>query len=408
MKILVIGRGGRESAIVKNILKSKLSPEVYCAPGNAQTSKLARNIAIEEIDIKELLNFALINKIDLTIVGPESALEKGIADLFQENGLKIFGPSRNAAQIETSKTYSKDIMIKYSIPTASYKSFDDAEEAIKYAKTIQYPHVIKYDGLASGKGVIICESYRDMENQIKLMLSDKSFGEANKIILEDFLEGEEFTILSLVKDDKVYPLEVSRDYKRAYDNDYGLNTGGMGAICPFDKILSEDKKEAIDILKKTAQALVYERNNFCGVLYGGFIKTSNGVKVIEFNARFGDPETEVVLQKLQSDLVEEILKLLNNEEVNIINDDRYYVGVTMAAKGYPTSYDSNFELNGEDDCGVFHMGTISKADKVLSAGGRVLFISDSGRSLKEAKERAYMKVKKYEHPKLFYRSDIAE
>lgn len=408
MKILIVGRGGRESAILKKVLSSPIVSKVFCAPGNAQTAKISKNIDIQETSVDELLKFAIKERIDLTIVGPESSLEAGIVDLFESDNMQIFGPTKKATKIESSKYYSKKLMDKYGIPTARYREFTNSKEALSYAQTITYPHVIKYDGLAAGKGVVICENFDEMSEQIINMLDEKTFGKTSRIILEDFLKGEEFTLLSLVKGEKVYPLEISRDYKRAYDNDKGLNTGGMGAICPFDKINTDSKQQAIDILKQTASAMVKEENSFTGVLYGGFINTERGVKVIEFNARFGDPETEVVLQKLKSDLVVQILNVLNGKEVVIENDDKYYVGITVAAKGYPRGYEKNISLSAYDDEGIFHMGTKLKGDNILSCAGRVVFVSSSSGNLKRARQKAYEKVSKFNHEKLFYRLDIGE
>ncbi len=407
MNVLVIGRGGREHAILNEVVSSKLVQNAFIAPGNGATSKIAKNVAIEETDVNNLIAFAHENAIDLTIVGPESALEAGIVDKFMANNLKIFGPTKSACQIESSKAYAKKIMDKYEIATASYMEFSEAKPAFKYASEIDYPHVIKYDGLAAGKGVVICETKAQMDEQINLMLVDKIYGDAN-VIIEEFLDGEEFTLLSLVKNEKVYPLEVSRDFKRAYDGDLGPNTGGMGAICPFDKISDSQKLEALTILKQTASALMTENNAFSGVLYGGFIATKNGVKVIEYNARFGDPETEVVLQKLDNDLVEVLLKILDDKDVIIKNDNKTYVGVCLASVGYPLSYTSGFEITGKlDDVGIFHMGT--KVDSGYKTnGGRVLFVSASGTDVTEARSNAYEKVNNIKCDNLFYRKDIGE
>lgn len=405
MNVLVIGRGGREHAILDKVVSSKLVKKAYIAPGNGATSKIATNVAIEETNIQELVKFAQSEQIDLTIVGPESALEAGIVDQFTANELKIFGPTKKACQIESSKAYAKTIMDKYQIATAAYQEFSDANLAYEYAQSINYPHVIKYDGLAAGKGVVICKDLNEMNTQIKLMLADQVYGSAS-VIIEEFLDGEEFTLLSLVKDDKVYPLEVSRDYKRAYNNDLGPNTGGMGAICPFTKITNAQKKEAQAILKQTAAALVSEGNNFTGVLYGGFIATKNGVKVIEYNARFGDPETEVVLQKLESDLVAIILEILADKDVIIKNNEKTYVGICLASVGYPKAYQSDFVIKGDLLAkGIYHMGT--KFDQEFKTnGGRVLFVSASGDDLKSARNQAYEKVKNIECDNLFYRNDI--
>lgn len=379
---------------------------MFIAPGNGGTSKIATNVAIDELNITKLVDFAKNEAIDLTIVGPESSLEAGIVDHFEREGLTIFGPKKAATKIESSKTYAKAIMEKYKINTAAYEKFTVAKEAFEYAATIKYPHVIKYDGLAAGKGVVICNSKTEMDEQITLMLEKKIYGN-EAVIIEEFLVGEEFTLLSLVKGERVYPLEVSRDFKRAYDNDEGLNTGGMGAICPFLKIDKKQKEEAVMILKQTAKALVDENNSFTGILYGGFIATTNGVKVIEYNARFGDPETEVVLQKLTSDLVMLIIDILGEKDVIIENDDKTYVGVCMASKGYPENYQKGFKINlpvNEDN--IYHMGTKLVGNQLLTDGGRVLFVTASGENLQEAHRLAYKVTNEIECENLYYRNDI--
>ncbi len=405
LKVLVIGRGGREHAILRAVVKSPLVKQAFIAPGNGATNQIATNVAIDELNINELVEFAKKEQIDLTIVGPESSLEAGIVDAFMDNSLPIFGPKKAATRIESSKAYAKEIMAKYKINTADYAKFTDYNTAIEYAKTISYPHVIKYDGLAAGKGVVICENETEMTEQIKIMLKDQLYGN-EAIILEEFLEGEEFTLLSLVKDDNVYPLEVSRDFKRALDNDEGLNTGGMGAICPFKKISESQKQEAITILEQTANALVTEGNNFTGVLYGGFIATNTGVKVIEYNARFGDPETEVVLQKLASDLVTLIIDILADKDVIIENDEKTYVGVCMASKGYPQSYQKGFLIENIDNEAIYHMGTINKDGKIYTDGGRVLFATAAGINQEQAREKAYELVQSIKCDNLYYRTDI--
>ncbi len=406
MKVLVIGRGGREHAILREVLNSDLVTTAYIAPGNGATSLIAKNVAIDETEIAKLVEFATTEAIDLTIVGPESALELGIVDAFEQAGLMIFGPSKAACMIESSKVFAKEIMAKYDIATANYAEFSNCRKAYEYAKTLSFPQVIKYDGLAAGKGVIICQDLNQLNEQINLMLEAKVYGEAS-VIIEDFLDGEEFTLLSLVKGNQVYPLEVSRDYKRAFDDDEGPNTGGMGAVCPYPAISEKQKQEAITILQQTANAMVRENTPFTGVLYGGFIATSSGVKVIEYNARFGDPETEVVLQKLQSDLVEVILRILNNKDVIIENDTKTYVGVCLASKGYPNAYTKKHLITGDlTSSGIYHMGTSYDAQGFQTTGGRVLFVSASGNDINEARNRAYEKVANIKCDNLYYRQDI--
>ncbi|HNX22219.1 MAG TPA: phosphoribosylamine--glycine ligase, partial [Bacteroidales bacterium] len=303
MKILVVGRGGREHVIAWKIAQSKRVTELYVAPGNDGMNSQYLGVPINETDINGLVEFVKKQQIDLTIVGPESALMEGIVDQFQANKLKIFGPTQKAAMIEGSKEFAKDLMTKYQIPTADYKTFTDYTEAVAYLDQKGAPIVVKYDGLAAGKGVVVAMTYNEALTALQEMLLDAKFGEG-KVILEEFLEGPEFSLMALVNGEKVIPLAIAQDHKRAFDGDQGPNTGGMGAYSSVPIIPDEMIKQAVEtIMKPTAQAMVSEGTPFTGVLYGGLILTKDGPKVIEFNARFGDPETEVVLPKMKSDLV---------------------------------------------------------------------------------------------------------
>ena len=408
MKVLVVGRGGREHAIAWKIAQSKLVNEIYIAPGNDGMDSSFIRVPIQETDIKSLIAFASEHKIDLTIVGPESSLMEGIVDQFQQHQLKIFGPSQAAAQIEGSKEFAKGLMSKYNIPTAQYATFTDYEEAIQYLNQKGAPIVVKYDGLAAGKGVVVATTYDEAKNALQDMLLDSKFGEG-KVIMEDFLEGPEFSLMALVNGEIVLPLSIAQDHKRAFDGDLGPNTGGMGAYTSVPIIPDEMVDFAVEvIMKPTAHAMVKEGTPFIGILYGGLILTSDGPKVIEFNARFGDPETEVVLPKMKSDLFEIILDLLEGKKRSIEWHDHFFLGVVMASKGYPETFEKGIEINGLDQINstIFHMGTAFKNGKWVNNGGRVLFVLGEGTTLQEAKYQAYRAINNIHSEALFCRTDI--
>lgn len=405
MKILVIGSGGREHAIIHQLSLSKHKPEIFAAPGNAGMN--AERVNIKVTDKEALLKFALENKIDLTVVGPEASLATGIVDLFMENGLKIFGPKKNAAIIEGSKEFAKDLMKKYNIPTSDYATFSNFNEAKAYVLKKGAPIVIKYDGLAAGKGVVVAKTIDEAIKALEDMLLDKTFGDAS-VVIEDFLEGPEFSLMAFVNGNKVFPMVIAQDHKRAYDNDLGPNTGGMGAYSPVPIISDSDVKYAVkEIMQKAADAMVSENRSFLGVLYGGLMKTKDGIKVIEFNARFGDPETEVVLPRLESDFVDVIMDVIDGKDVDLKWDKNPRLGVVMASKGYPGSYEKGYEIKGLDKCDlVFHMGTKKENDKYYTDGGRVLLVVGKGKTLKDAQKDAYNNVSKIDCENLFYRKDI--
>ena len=405
MKILVIGSGGREHAIIHQLSLSKHKPEIFAAPGNAGMN--AERVNIKVTDKEALLKFALENKIDLTVVGPEASLATGIVDLFMENGLKIFGPKKNAAIIEGSKEFAKDLMKKYNIPTSDYATFSNFNEAKAYVLKKGAPIVIKYDGLAAGKGVVVAKTIDEAVKALEDMLLDKTFGDAS-VVIEDFLEGPEFSLMAFVNGNKVFPMVIAQDHKRAYDNDLGPNTGGMGAYSPVPIISDSDVKYAVkEIMQKAADAMVSENRSFLGVLYGGLMKTKDGIKVIEFNARFGDPETEVVLPRLESDFVDVIMDVIDGKDVDLKWDKNPRLGVVMASKGYPGSYEKGYEIKGLDKCDlVFHMGTKKENDKYYTDGGRVLLVVGKGKTLKDAQKDAYNNVSKIDCENLFYRKDI--
>lgn len=408
MKVLIVGAGGRCHAIALALSKSLHVSEIYCAPGNAGIAQVAKLVPIKETDVKALKEFATKNKIDLTVVGPEMALASGIVDEFMAAGLKIFGPTKKAAEIETSKSYAKELMKKYHIPTAGYEVFTDYEKAINYVRGHSLPIVLKYDGLAAGKGVVIATTLKEAEETLKDMLIDEEFG-SSSVVIEDYLEGPEFSFMCFVSNDKVYPMEVSQDHKRAYDNDLGPNTGGMGAYSGVPIINDSDKEYALKkIMEPTALALMAEGRPFKGVLYGGLMKTKDGIKVIEFNARFGDPETEVVLPKLKNDLFEVFCDIIDGNKVELTFDPMYYLGVVLASKGYPSSYEKGFLIEGLSDVNgiVYHMGTKEEDGKYYTNGGRVLIVVVSGKTLLEAQQNANLEVSKIKCSNLYHRNDI--
>lgn len=408
MRVLVVGAGGRCHAILDALKKSKHNLELYCAPGNAGIASIAHIVDIKETNVEALKGFALQNKIDLTVVGPEIALAAGIVNEFNKAGLKIFGPTKEAAQIETSKAYAKALMKKYHIPTAGYEVFSDYNQAIDYVRGHTLPIVLKYDGLAAGKGVVIATRLEEAEATLKDMLIDDKFG-SSSVVIEDYLEGPEFSFMCFVSGADVYPLEVSQDHKRAYNNDLGPNTGGMGAYSGVPIISDSDKEYALKkIMEPTALALIKEGCPFKGVLYGGLMKTKDGIKVIEFNARFGDPETEVVLPKLKNDLFDVFCDIIDENKVNLAFDPMYYLGVVLASKGYPGSYEKGYLIEGLEDVDgiVYHMGTKLEAGKYYTNGGRVLIVVAKGNTLLEAQQNANREASKIKSSNLFYRTDI--
>lgn len=406
MKVLVIGSGGRCHAIVKGLSNSKNVDRIFAAPGNAGMAKLATLVPIKDTDIIALVAFAKDNFIGLTVVGPEVSLAAGVVDAFNEAKLPIFGPTKAAAQIESSKDFAKKLMVKYDIPTAKYQTFTNYDEAILYVKANSFPTVLKYDGLAAGKGVIIANDFSEAEEALKDMLLDDKFGEG-KVVIEECLTGPEFSFMCFVDNESVYPLEMAQDHKRAYDNDLGPNTGGMGAYSPLPFIKEEDKQYAYNnIMVPTAKALVKEGCPFKGVLYGGLMKTPNGIKVIEFNARFGDPETEVVLPRLTSDLCEAFMAIVNGTVPVLTWDTDYTIGIVLASKGYPMKYEKHVLIENVPNEGVFHMGTKMEDGKLYTDGGRVLFCIGKGRTLEEANKKALKIVREIKCDNLFYRTDI--
>ena len=409
MKVLVVGSGGREHAIVDALFRSPSVEKIYCAPGNAGIAKQAECVAIKDTDVEKLKQFAIENGVDLTVVGPEAALAVGIADEFRKEGLPIFGHTKAAARIESSKEFAKELMAKYDIPTAGYKAFDNYDEAVAYVEARPLPAVLKYDGLAAGKGVVIAESMDEAREALRDMLLDDRFGKG-RVVVEDYLEGPEFSLMCFVEGENVYPMPVAQDHKRAFDGDKGPNTGGMGAYTSLPFITDEDLAFAMEkVMRPTAKAMVAEGCPLTGVLYGGLMKTAQGVKVIEFNARFGDPETEVVLPLIDSDIANVFYAVAKGEKpAEIVWSKDVTLGIVLASKGYPGDYEKGFVIRGTEnvDGVVFHMGTAVKDDELVTAGGRVLFVVAKGATLADAHKKANEEVAKIECENLFHRTDI--
>ena len=408
MKVLVIGGGGREHAIVDALARSPRVGKIYCAPGNAGIARQAECVAIRETEVEKLRDFAALRGVGLTIVGPEAALAAGVADAFRAAGLRIFGPTKAAARIESSKEFAKKLMGKYGIPTAAYETFADYAEALAYVGSRPLPVVLKYDGLAAGKGVVVARTLSEAEAALRDMLLDDRFGRG-KVVVEEFLTGPEFSFMCFVSGRKVFPMVLAQDHKRAFDGDEGPNTGGMGAYSPLPFITKEDEAYALErIMQRAADAMVDEGCPFTGVLYGGLMKTPDGIKVIEFNARFGDPETEVVLPRMKTDLAEVCCAVADGRDVRIEWDDRAALGIVLASKGYPGAYEKGWEIAGLDEVAgaVYHMGTKADGERILTAGGRVLFVVGRGATLAEARRRALASVGKIGCGNLFHRSDI--
>ena len=408
MNVLVIGSGGREHAIVEALKRSPKATKIYAAPGNAGIAELAECVAIKDTEVEKLVEFAKSHNVELTVVGPEAALAVGVVDRFREEGLKIFGPTKAAAEIEASKDFAKRLMVKYDVPTAAYATFTDFEEAMDYVRKGSLPTVLKYDGLAAGKGVVIAETMEEAEATLRDMLLDTKFGEG-RVVIEEFLTGEEFSLMCFVAGNKICPMPVAQDHKRAYDNDEGPNTGGMGAYTELPFITAEDHAYAMqNIMQRVADAMVEEGVPFTGVLYGGLMKTPQGIKVIEFNARFGDPETEVVLPRLKSDAVDLFMAVAKGEQPTAEWSEGATLGIVLASKGYPGSYDKGAVIRGIEnvESKIYHMGTAIKDGALVTAGGRVMIVVAEAPTLSEAQQRAQEDIAKIECDNLFHRTDI--
>jgi phosphoribosylamine--glycine ligase len=416
MKILVVGSGGREHAIVKKLAQSKKNPKIYVAPGNAGTEDIATNVAISVMDFDSLADFAKKEKIDLTVVGMDDPLVGGIVDRFEAEGLRVFGPRKNAAILEGSKAFSKDLMKKYGIPTAAYENFNDPQKAIKYLETTNYPIVLKADGLALGKGVLICKTFEEAKSGIEELMIDKSFGDAgNTIVIEEFLQGREVSVLSFVDGTHYALMTSAQDHKRAKDGDEGLNTGGMGTFSPSPFYTEEvDRYCKEHIYQKTVDAMRAEGREFKGIIFYGLMLTKSGVKVLEYNARFGDPETQVVLPRMENDIIDVFEACIDGclDKIDLKFEDNAAVCVVLASDGYPLKYEKgkkikgleNFE--GKTDIFAFHAGTKKVNGDVLTNGGRVLGITATAPTLKEARDKAYEATKLVEFENKYMRNDI--
>lgn len=414
MKVLVVGGGGREHAIVWKLSQSPKIKKLYCAPGNPGIAELAECVSIAVSEIEKLADFAKNEQIDLTFVGPEEPLSLGIVNYFKEQGLAVYGPSKEAALIEGSKAFAKELMIKYQIPTAKYAAFTNYEEALDYVRSEGAPIVIKADGLAAGKGVVVAKNLEEAEDALKSMMKDVMFGAAGvRVVIEEFLEGEEMTLLSFVNGSTVKPMVPSQDHKPVYDGDKGPNTGGMGTYAPLPHIGSSMTERIIEtIVQPTAEAMVAEGVPYEGILYTGLMLTKEGPKVIEYNARFGDPETQVVLPLLETDLVDIVTASLTGELENIEVKwkDKAAVCVIMSSAGYPGPYEKGEVIYGLDQVVnpsiIFHAGTAAKDGEIITSGGRVLGVTAVGETLKEARELAYQSVEKVSFNGAHYRTDI--
>ncbi len=413
MKILVVGGGGREHAIVWKIAQSPKVDKIYCAPGNGGIAEIAECVNIGATDIDAMVKFAKDEAIDLVMVAPDDPLVLGMVDAMEKAGIRTFGPRANAAIIEGSKAFSKELMKKYNIPTAGYEVFTDSASAIEYIKKGTFPTVIKADGLALGKGVIIAQNLEEAETAVHEMIDDGKFGKSgSRVVIEEFLTGPEVSVLAFTDGKTVKPMVSAQDHKRAYDNDEGLNTGGMGTFSPsrlYDDAKATECMENIFI--PTINAMSAEGRPFKGVIYFGLMMTPNGVKVIEYNARFGDPETQVVLPRLKTDLVEIMEAVIDErlDEIEIEWEDNAAVCVVMASGGYPVEYKKGYEISGLDNVGdltVFHAGTALKDGKIVTNGGRVLGVTAVGSDLDEAIKNAYAGVAKISWTDEFHRSDI--
>ena len=407
MKILVIGTGGREHALALAASKSSLVEKVYCAPGNPGMASFGECVNVSGSDVEGLVTFAKENEIDLTSVGPEATLSLGVVDAFMEAGLKIFGPTKAATQVESSKDFAKNIMKKYNIPTAAYETFDDYEKAVCYVKEKGAPIVVKEDGLKAGKGVTVAYS---VEQAIEAL--DIAFEiPGNKVVIEECLVGFEFSLICLVHEDLVIPLEVAQDHKCVNDGDTGPNTGGMGSYSPVKKITPEIIEEAKNsIMIPMAKAMVEEGVPFTGFLYGGLMLCEDGIKTIEFNARFGDPEAEVILCRLESDFVQAILDVMAGKEVQLKWSEKVSHGVVMASTNYPASSTKGSLITGleNSDALIYHMGTKETKEGLVTNGGRVLMVVTMEDTLEEAFKHTYEEVNKIHCKDLFYRHDIGK
>ena len=414
MKILVVGGGGREHAICWKLSNEKNVEKIYCAPGNPGIAEVAECVNIGNSDIDELAKFAKENEIDITVVGPEVPLVMGITDVFESQGLKVFGPNKKCARLEGSKAFSKDFMTRHNLPTAKYKEYTNIDKAIDDIDDFGYPVVIKADGLAAGKGVIISENREDAIKTLKEMMNDKKFGTAGeKIVIEEFLSGIETSILAFVDNETIIPMVSAKDHKKVNDGETGLNTGGKGTLSPSEIYTYELSKEIKEnILDKTLKGFQEDNLDFKGILFVGLMITKDGPKILEYNVRFGDPETQSVLFRLETDLSEIISAVINNKlkDIDIKYSDDSAICVMLTSGGYPESYEKGKLITGLDnldkDIVVFHSGTKLLDNKLVTNGGRVIGITAKGKTVKEAGKKVYENIKKINFEGMYYRTDI--
>ncbi len=418
MKVLIIGGGGREHAIAYKIAQSKKVTEMFCAPGNAGIREYAVCVPIGVMEFEKLADFAEKESIDLTVVGPDDPLVGGIVDIFKQRGLRVFGPDKAAAIIEGSKAFSKDLMKKYNIPTAGYETFTEASKAYDYLNTCTYPVVLKADGLALGKGVLICNTRQEACEGVKLIMEDKQFGSSgDTMVIEEFMTGREVSVLAFCDGTDIAVMTSAQDHKRAEDNDQGLNTGGMGTFSPSPFYTKDIDAYCMEhIYKPTMAAMKKEGRSFTGILFFGLMLTDKGPIVIEYNARFGDPETQVVLPRLKNDIIEIFEACLEERlsEIRLDFEDNAAVCVVLASKGYPLSYEKGFPIEGldkfkdNDSVFIFHAGTANDQERIVTAGGRVLGVTATGSTLKEARENAYKAAEAVTFTNKYARSDIGK
>ncbi|NLP00333.1 MAG: phosphoribosylamine--glycine ligase [Clostridiaceae bacterium] len=416
MKILVVGSGGREHAILWKLKQSPRVTKLYCAPGNGGISEIAECVPIKAIDINGIVKFSLEKAIDMVVVAPDDPLAAGMVDALEKVGIRALGPKKNAAIIEASKVFSKELMKKYHIPTAAYESFNDSNSAIEYVKSAKLPLVIKADGLALGKGVLICNTTEEALTAVSSIMEDKKFGDAGqRIVVEEFMTGPEVSVLAFTDGKTVIPMVSSQDHKRAFDNDQGLNTGGMGAFSPSRVYTEELQEECLrTIFIPTIKAMELEGRPFKGILYFGLMLTPDGPKVLEYNARFGDPETQVVLPRLETDLVEIFDAIIDEklETIKISWSSHCAVCVVMASGGYPENYAKGYEITGletiksQEDIMLFHAGTKKESEKFYTNGGRVLGVTALAEDIETARKKAYETVSAIYFENAHYRKDI--
>ena len=418
MKVLIVGGGGREHAIATSVAKSSKVDKIYCAPGNAGIGLIAECVPIGAMEFDKIVAFAKEKEIDLTIVGMDDPLVGGLVDRLEEAGLKAFGPRKNAAILEGSKAFSKDLMKKYGIPTAAYENFDNAEDALNYLKTASFPIVLKADGLALGKGVLICNTLEEAQDGVKSIMLDKQFGTAgNRIVIEEFMTGREVSVLSFVDGKTIKTMTSAQDHKRAGDGDTGLNTGGMGTFSP-SPFYTEEVDEFCKkyVYQATVDAMAAEGREFKGIIFFGLMLTQKGPRVLEYNARFGDPEAQVVLPRMKNDLIEVMEACINGtlDQIDLQFEDNAAVCVVLASDGYPVRYEKGFLIHGlerfegQDNYFCFHAGTKQTPEGIVTNGGRVLGITAKGKDLKEARKNAYAATEWVSFENKYMRHDIGK